>query len=804
MRVPVSWLREYVDFDATPAELADKLTFSGLEVEAIETVGADLPGIVVAEIRNILPHPNANKLLLCDVNTGDRQLRVVCGAKNFKVGDKVACATVGTVMPNGMKIEEATLRGELSHGMLCAEDELGISGDHGGLMILPANAVPGAPFSSIVPPEPVLVIEVTPNRSDCLSIIGIAREVAALYGSTLKLPSATFVESDEPIDTLANVEVKDSAKCPRYNARVLRNIVIAPAPLWMRLRLTQAGIRPINNIVDITNYVMLEYGQPLHAFDRTLLKDGRVVVRRAKQGEPMTTLDGAARKLSPDMLVIADSEKPVALAGVMGGAGSEIRAETREVLLESASFAAAGIRKTSKAIGLSTESSYRFERGVDIGMTDTAGRRAASLMTQHAGATVARGVIDVFPRKPRLKKIRCRFARISNTIGVELSIKQVTSILESLDLKIDKVSRTSCSVLVPSFRGDLEIEADLIEEVARMHGLDKLPVRAPRSSFISTMDDSAIRATQACRKALSGLGLSEIVNYSFVSEKLLDLFDVGNRAQRVVLPNPVSADYSSLRPSLIPQMVATLGYNLSRQAAETALFEIGTIYTKDSTGKLHETQRLSIGLLGPIGRGGLDKRRPVEADEVFLWIKGILESLCVEMHAPALVLSPAKTAWSEAGKTVEAVFVSGDRPVSIGVLAVVSPALRSEWRMARPIAVMELDLHPLISGVYAVPAVKPLAVYPCVTRDIAIILDAKIRNDDVLQIIRKAAPPELTHIDLFDIFSGEGVGSGKKSLAYSLTYRSLERTLTDDEANELNEAVKSRIVNELKAEVRER
>jgi len=803
MRVPVSWLREYVEFDWTPAQLAEKLTFSGLEVEAIETVGADQKGVIVAEIRSIIPHPNANNLLLCDVDTGGSQLRVVCGAKNFKVGDKVACATVGTVFPDGKRIVETVIRGEKSNGMLCAEDELGISSDHSGLLILPADAVPGKPLSSIVSPEPVLIIEVTPNRPDCLSMIGIAREVAALSGAKLKIPDVKLIESDEQIELYAEVDIKDNTRCPRYVARVLRNVHIATAPLWMRLRLTQAGIRPINNVVDITNYVMLEYGQPLHAFDRTLIKESHIIVRCAQLDEPMQTLDGTTLKLGPDMLVIADPGKPVALAGVMGGAGSEIRNETREVLLESAFFAASGIRKTSKATSISTESSYRFERGVDIGITDIASRRAASLMTQYAGASLTRGAIDVFPHKPRARKLRCKFDTISKTMGITLSTEEITAILQSLELKVENVTRTSCSVLIPSFRADLELEADLIEEVARIHGLDKLPVHPPRSSFVSTIDDSTIRATHLCRKALSGLGLNEIVNYSFVSEQLLDLFDPGNRPGRVILPNPVSADHSVLRPSLIPQMANTLGYNLARQAAEAALFEIGTVYSKDTAGKLHEKQRLTIGLLGPVGRGGLDKRRPVEADEIFLWLKGILESLCMEMHTNAN-LSPAATPWSEPGKTVGISFATADKASPAGILAVVSPSVRTEWRMSRPIAVLEVDLQPLLAGISAVPAVRPLAAYPGVTRDIAIIVDANVRNEDVLTVIQKTAPHELTRVDLFDIFSGEGVSSGKKSLAYSLTYRSLERTLTDDEANTLNEAVKSKIVNELKAEVRER
>lgn len=803
MRVPVSWLRDFVKFDATPAELADKLTFSGLEVESIETIGGEYPGVVAAKVLSISPHPGADKLVLCDVDIGDRQVRVVCGARNFKVGDMVPFAGPGITLPNSMKIEEASIRGQKSAGMLCAEDELGISGDHTGLLILPPDAAPGIPLSKIIPPEPVFIIEVTPNRPDCLSIVGIAREVAALYGTELNIPAIEIPESDQPIEQLARVDIKDKTKCLRYTARCLLNVTIAPSPLMIRLRLMQVGTRPINNVVDITNYVMLEYGQPLHAFDRSLLKDNHIIVRSAKDGEVMSTLDGTERKLTPDMLLIADAKTPVAVAGVMGGAGSEIRDTTAGVLLESACFQPSSIRRTSKVLGLSTESSYRFERGVDPELADLASRRATQLMIRYAGATAARGVIDVYPRKAKDRPIRCRFDKIRNLTGVDYTTEQILSVFKSLHLKVARLTKAGCTVLAPSRRMDLEIEADLTEEVMRINGLDKVPVHQPRTSFVSSSDDTAVRATAECVRIATGLGLSEIVNYSFVSERLLDLFDIGDKSSRVVLPNPVSSDQSVMRPALVQQMAATLGYNLSRQNVEASLFEIGRIFLKDTTGHLSEETHLAIGLLGPVGRTILTRRNPVEAEEIFLWAKGILEALLAALNAPACILKAANASWAEPGKTARIHLVTTEGEMDIGTIGVLKSSIRAEWRMTRPVALLEVKLSPLIAKVFVPAGIKPLAVCPAVTRDVALVVDNAVKHEDVVRIIQKSAPAELTRMDLFDIYIGKGIGDGKKSMAYSLTYRSLDRTLTDDEANGLHEAVKRKMVSELKAEIRE-
>ena len=800
MKVPISWLKEYVDFDASPEELAKRLTFSGTEVESIKTIGGDFQGVVVGEVKSIEKHGNADNLLVCRVNTGKEEVSVVCGAHNFKVGDKAPLALVGAKLPNGMKIEQRKVRGVLSQGMLCAEDELGLSDDHSGIMIVPSDVPVGTPFSKVAgPPETILSIEITWNRPDCLSIIGMAREVAALFHAKLKLPSVDFPERGEPVEALADVDLQDAKGCPRYTARVLSDIKLKPSPSWMQKRLTLCGVRPINNVVDITNYVLLECGQPLHAFDYELLADHKVVIRRGRPGEKMFTLDGIERQGLESSVLIADPVKAVALAGVMGGAGSEINDNTRTVLLESAFFNPPDIRKTSSKLGLSTESSYRFERGVDIGGVDFASRRAAALMVEHADAVAAQGVIDMYPEIRADRKITCRFQRVRSLLGVDVADGEIESIMKSLGLSIASSQKDHCVVSVPTFRPDLEIEADLIEEVARIHGLDKMSSVVPQARVVVDADDSATRATIACRSSLAGFGLMEIMNYSYLSEQLLGAVPVADVESRVVLPNPVSSDYAIMRNSLIPQMMDTLGRNLARQVDSASMFEIGKVFLKTSDGRITEEDHLCVGLMGKAGRVGIDRRRPADREEMFLWAKGIVEALVLSQHAGAVEFKPVSCPCMEAGWSVSVV-VEGQ---VLGVMGLVRQDIRKKWRMIEPVAVVEVRTDALIKRVFAPVVLKSIPVYPSVSRDVAMVVDEHVRHEEILNIIRKSAPAELTAIELFDIFRSAQIGASKKSMAYSLVYRSLERTLTDEDANRYHEAIKEALKKELKAEIRE-
>lgn len=804
MKIPLSWLKDYVAVDLPARALADKLTFSGTEVEGIEQIGSTYEGFVVAEVRAVEKHPNADKLRVCRVFDGTQEWQVVCGAPNVAAGGKYPFAQLGATMPDGsFTIKKAKLRGVESFGMLCAADELGQPGGHDGLFVLADSWAAGTPLAQVFgPPETIVEVEITPNRPDCLSMIGIAREVAAVTGKSLVWPEPE-VSGQPALRSLGeagrsavSVAVEDSTACPRYTARLLRNIAIGPSPEWMKRRLEFAGIRAINNVVDITNYVMLECGHPLHAFDFELIKGGQITVRHARPGEKMATLDGIDRELNPSMLLIADAERAVAVAGVMGGAGSEIRENTTTVLLEAAAFQPNLVRATARALGLSTESSYRFERGVDPATVDWASRRAAQLMCELAGATCDETVIDLYPSPVTTRTVKFRFDHLRERVGVAASDAEIAGVFQALELVPGPTSKDWNEVTVPTFRNDLCNEVDLVEEFARVGGLEKVPAPRPRA-FVDAGDDRRIRAVSTLRSQMAGLGFREIYNYSLVGETLLNLFGIDS-ATRIVLPNPISSDQAILRPSLIPQMVETLGRNRAHQIESAALFEIGRAWAKTAEGRSEE-DRLCVGLMGPVGRGTLDRRRAIEAGEMFAWAKGLLESVAAARRLAGISLAASVLPCFEPGLGVE---ISAGGKV-IGWMGVIRASLRKEWRLADPVAVVELSLAPLVADAGKVTAYRELPAFPSTQRDVAMVLDEKIRNEEIVAVMRQAAPAELERIELFDIFTGAAIGVGKKSMAYSLTYRSATKTLTDEEANAFHLNVRTALREKIGAELRE-
>ena len=801
MKLPVSWLKDYVDFEWTAEELAEKLTFSGTEVEGIETVGGTFDGLIVGALVAAEPLPGADRLRLCQVSDGRETLSVVCGADNAVAGAKIAFAPPGSTLPNGTAIGETTLADTVSRGMLCAEDELGLSDDHSGVLILPPDAEPGTPLAKILGgPETLLDLEVTWNRPDCLSVIGMAREVAALLGRPLRRPDIALNESGPAVtDLVAGVMIEDARLCPRYTARALTGVTLGPSPFWMRRRLSLSGIRAINNIVDITNYVLLECGQPLHAFDADRLSERRIVVRTARPGERMRTLDEADRALTPDTLVIADAEQPVAIAGIMGGAGSEIGSATTQVLLESACFDPASIRATASRLGLGTEASRRFERGIDLAGVEWASRRAAALMVEHAGGSLAPGVIDAFPGDTPARSIPCRYDRVRAVTGMDIGNDTIASILESLEIPVAKKTADACIVAAPSFRLDIEEEADLIEETARIHGLDKVPATAPVSRIVPGASDEPFRAVSFCRQTLVGLGLSEIMNYSFVSPALLDLFGAGDADRRVALPNPVSADQGFLRNALTPHMAETLGRNLSRQVDHAAFFEIGRVFLRAEDGSVREESRLALGLMGAVERRTLRGKAGPGSADMFLALKGIVTALTKTLHVDSIGFEPEKQPFLEPG-TAMAVYAGKNR---LGGLGLLNRALRSEWRMRGPVAVAEFALEPLVVRAFRMPELKPLPVYPAVIRDLAVVADESATHGQIEAALLNNAPDVLVGIELFDIFRSPDIGEGRKSLAYSMTYRSSEKTLTDEEVNACHESAKNALRQTLGVDFRE-
>lgn len=798
MKIPLGWLREYVEIDAAAEEIAERLTFTGMEVESISVSGPDGRDLVAGEILSVAPHPRAERLRVCGVADGSESLQVVCGADNFAVGDKVALARVGARLPDGTHIRSARLRGVESRGMLCAEDELGLSDDHTGILLLPQETRAGTPLCDVLgPPDTVLELEITWNRPDCLSVIGVAREVAAIYGAALRIPAFTLPAAEGPVSSWTSVAVEDPAGCPRYSARVLLDVQTAPSPLWMRRRLMMCGVRPISNLVDVTNYVMLECGQPLHAFDYDLLQEHRIVVRRARAGETLSTLDGKERAIDPRMLMIADAARPVAVAGIMGGAGSEIRETTRRVLLESACFNPADIHRTCRSLALSTESSRRFERGVDIDRVEWAGRRACALMVELAGARPVSGVIDRYPCPRVPRRIACRAQRVRELLGMQVDVREMTRIFGALGLAVVAESEASCTVQTPGFRPDLEIEADLIEEVARMRGLDRIPDVDPDARVVTDARDDETRARSACRSCLVALGLTEIMNYSFLSESRLDLFGLDEKAERVVLPNPVSAEHGVLRSSLIPQMVETLGRNRAHQTPRAALFEMGRVFVKGS-GSIHERERLCVGLTGAAGAFQIETRGDIRPERMFFWLKGIVERLAAVLKAGELAFEKAPVDCLEPGCSL--VLRIGDAPV--GRLGLLCESLRRGWRLSDPVGLAELDTAPFLAHVFDVPAPQPVSVYPAVSRDVSLLVGRGVTHHDIVDTVRKAAPEELTEVELFDIFEDRELGDDRRCMAYSLTYRSPKRSLTDEEANGYHESIKDALKRALDIEVR--
>ncbi|MFC1467447.1 phenylalanine--tRNA ligase subunit beta [Verrucomicrobiota bacterium] len=801
MKVPVCWLKDYVEFEDTIEGLADKLTFCGIEVEGIETIGANIPGVVVGQATAIEQHPNADKLRLVTVEYGaEAPIQIVCGAPNVTVGGKYPFAPEGTTLPGGFTLKKAKIRGVESRGMLCAKDELGLGGDHSGLWELDANLELGTPVQSLLgEPETVFELEITPNRPDCLSIIGVAREIATLYGTTLKRPEISIAECDADVNDLTSVEVQDADNCLRYTARVLKDVNVAESPDWMKKRLELAGLRPINNLVDITNFVLLEAGHPLHAFDKALLAEERIVIRNATDGEKLTTLDEEERELDAEMLMICDAEKPVAIGGVMGGGNSEIRDTTDTVLLEAASFFAPNIRATSKKLGLITDSSYRFQRGVDPEGVDWASQRACGLMCELAGAKVAKGLIDVYPQPRQPKVIECNWDSIRKLIGVEIPTEKMKSIFSALEFKVIEDDGENAKIQVPTYRLDMEREVDLTEEIARMFGVDNIPANIPHATLVEDFSNERVAAILTLRNALVGLGAYEIMNYTLVSSPLLDLFTPNNKPQREELPHPISMDQSVMRTALIPQLVESLGRNNSRQQREAVFFEIGRTFNRVPKREIPiEKDMVSIGMMGPVGRGPLAKGAPVTEQEMFVWMKGCIEKLLINQKINKVRFKQEDHPEFEKGRAIT--IAIGKR--MIGRMGLVNAKIAKEYRFSGPVAAAELSLEALIANVFQVSKVKDVAVYPSMDRDFAFVVDSAVKHDQIIKAINQKAPNELENVALFDIYEGKNIGKGKKSLAYAFTYRADNRTLTDEEVNGWHEAIGKEVCEKLQAELR--
>jgi phenylalanyl-tRNA synthetase beta chain len=837
MKLTFNWLKQYVEFDWSPEQLAERLTMLGLEVESMQKLGGEFEGVVVAQILSKDKVPGSDKLSVCKVNDGKGERMIICGAQNHNVGDKVPLILPNFALPlkagdqEPFVIKERKVFGITSQGMMCSPQELGLPDQVDGLLILPKDAPLGKPFAEYLGrsgSDIVYDLEITPNRPDWNSVIGIAREIAAITGHPLKLPETGITSgaaAGTSVDKYVAVHVEDAGLCPRYTARVIRGVKIAPSPDWLRSTLEKVGIRSINNVVDVTNYVMLETGQPLHAFDYRLIakgKDGKptIVVRRAAAGEKFTTLDGQQHELTTENLLIADEQKGIALAGVMGGANTEIHLNTVDVLLESAYFQPTNVRRTSKALGLRTESSYRFERGCDPNWgVAYASQRAAQLILQTAGGELVPGFVDAYPEPIQPKAITLRHEKAEQLLGIQLRPEEIEYYLAQLGLKavnrkarpVDaEPKREPATFSIPTFRVDLKRDVDLIEEVARLHGVDKIPSTPPRGAIGANEFDAVYDQIAEARRLLTGLGLNEAQGQTLISSG-----DCAGQGNCVRLGNPLSSEMDVLRPSLLPGLLHSLRHNIARKNYDVALFEIGRTFKRaasvplagsldkqgrqqDAGGTL-EDRRIGIALTGQRSAlfwSGAEREARFDISD----LKGIVEEFFEQFGIRGTTYSRRNDATE---LFIESATIALGGKLALGEMGQVSPMIAKRYDLRDAVFMAELDLGQLLARRNPSKSFKALPQFPSVRRDVAMLVPEATTHDAVLGAVRQAKPANLETVELFDVFRGKNIPAGQKSLAYAFTYRSAEKTLTDAEVSAAHEKVVEQFKRSLQAVLRD-
>ncbi|MDF1506953.1 phenylalanine--tRNA ligase subunit beta [Robertmurraya sp. DFI.2.37] len=790
MFVSYKWLQEYVDLSGiTPDELAEKITRSGIEVEGVEVLNEGLKGVVIGHVLEREQHPNADKLNKCLVDIGEESpVQIICGAPNVDKGQKVAVATVGAVLPGNFKIKKAKLRGEESNGMICSLSELGIDGKlvakefSEGIFVFPNDVTVGEDaLEKLQRDDQILELGLTANRGDCLSMLGVAYEVAAILNREVKLPNPTVKPIAEEATDYITIKVEANEDNPLYVAKVIKNVKIAPSPLWMQGRLMAAGIRPHNNVVDITNYILLEYGQPLHAFDYDRLGSKEVLVRRAKAGEKIVTLDAAERILTEDHLVITNGSEPVALAGVMGGANSEVQADTTTVLLESAYFKGETVRKASKDHGLRSEASSRFEKGVDPNRVRAAAERAAELLALYASGEVLEGeaVVDTLQIEPAV--ISITLEKINRVLGTDISMQEVESIFTRLQFETS-VDHETITVTVPTRRGDITIAEDLIEEVARLYGYDHLPSTLPIGSSTPGHLTAYQQKRRAVRRYLEGAGLYQALTYSLTSEEKATQFALEIR-EPIKLAMPMSEDRSHLRLSIIPQLLEVVKYNVARQNDRVALYEAGPVFLANGTEELPDEKERLAGAITGVWEQHQWQGEKKEVD--FFVIKGILEGLFAKLGLEQKIeYRQAIVEGMHPGRTAE-VYLSGEK---IGFVGQVHPTVQKDLDL-KETYVFELCLEAILSEGVAPLQYQSIPRYPSITRDIALVVEKEKVAGELESIIVEAGGKLLKDVHVFDLYEGEHMEPGKKSIAFSLKYFDPEKTLTDEEVTKVHDKV---------------
>ena len=795
MKLPMSWLSDYTDIEGiSPKEYADKLTMTGSKVEGVEYLGAELDKVVAGKVLSCEMHPDSDHLHVCMVDVGEEEpLQIVCGAPNVAEGQMVPVALNGAVLPGGVKIKKGKLRGVVSNGMICSHEEMGISESllgyepEYGILVLPDDVKPGTDVKDLYGlNENVVEFEITSNRPDCFSIIGLARETAVSFKKSFKIPEVTFHETLDKITDKLSIDVQDKDKCLRYTSRMIKNVKIGPSPKWMRERLEACGIRSINNMVDITNYVLLEYGQPMHAFDLRHLEGGKIIVRRANDGEIIKTLDEQDRKLTSDDLVICDAVKPVAIAGVMGGFNSEIKPDTTEVAFESATFDAASVRLTAQRVGLRTEASSRYEKGLDYNNTVPAIERACQLVEELGCGEVVGGAIDVIGNVKDAQPIMFRPEKINAFLGTDISTDEMVEILTSLEVKIDM---ENMMLTPPSFRPDLVAEADIAEEIARFHGYDIIPTTLLSGESVIGMKNKEQKVEDKINEVLTAQGMSEIYTYTFVSPSIFDKLNIPAESplrNTVKITNPLGEDTSVMRTTTIASMMEVLARNYNYRTTSAKMFETAKIFIPTEAGKLpEEPVIITLGMYGE------------NAD--FFTIKGVCEVLFEQLHIDGVsyiavtdnpTYHPGRCAEIKVGNKI------------LGTIGEIHPSVSRKFGIDTECYVGELNLENILATMNDDVKYHHLPKYPAVTRDFSILLDKITPVAEIEAVIRKAAGKLLDKLELSDVYEGHQIPEGKKSVMYKAAFRADDRSLTGEEADNLHDKIVKKLENALGAQLR--
>lgn len=807
MLVSYNWLKEYVDLTGVgPHELAEKITRSGIEVDSVTVRSEGITNVVVGHVLDVKKHPNADKLSVCQVDLGDGEpVQIVCGAPNVAAGQKVAVAKPGARLPNGLKIKKAKLRGEESNGMICSLQELGVENKlipkeyANGIFVFPEDTEVGIDaLEALGLNDAVLEFDLTPNRSDALSMLGVAYEVAAILNREVKKPNVKVSPiQDETAENYVSVSVESESDCPYYAAFIVKDVKIGPSPLWLANRLMAAGIRPINNVVDITNYVLLEYGQPLHAFDYDRIGSKEILVRRAKQGETIETLDNVNRELNENMLAITNGKEPIAVAGIMGGASSEVQDDTTTILLEAAYFDSQLVRTGSKQLGLRSEASSRFEKGIDRNRVFAAGMRALQLIEQLAGGKVVNGVAEAGKREVPLKQIEISSKKINDVLGTSLSDETIGSIFNRLQFEYEQKDG-QFTVTVPTRRPDLSIPEDLIEEVARIYGYDNIPVTLPvgESQPGRLTHNQALR--RKVRRYLESAGLYEAITYSLTTPEKNRMFGKNENVKDISLAMPMSEERSALRITLVPSLLESLAYNLNRQQTDIALFEMASVYLTDEetlTKLPKEEEYLAAVFTGKwFEHRWQGETKPVD----FFVVKGVLEGLFAKLGVSEKVtFVQGKREGLHPGRTASILLNKNE----IGFVGQIHPSLQAKLDIHETY-VFELSLEKLFQEVDGVIHYEKLPKYPSVSRDIAIVVDKDVSAGALQTAIQEAGGDILKAVNVFDVYEGEHLEKGKKSIAFSLLYQNPEQTLTDEEVAKVHENILQALQDKFNAQLR--